>query len=325
MEIKTIRIHGHHVGYYAEGNGPALILVHGIASSSRTWRQVIPRLAERFTVIAPDMLGHGASAKLRGDYSLGAHASGIRDLMVALGIERATLVGHSLGGGVCMQFAYQFPERVERLVLVGSGGLGEEVSLLLRALTLPGAEYILPLGCRPEFSRAIARGTGWLGKIGVRPSPLAEEIWNGYVSLGTKDGREAFLHTLRAVVDITGQRVNATDRLYLAQQLPTLIVWGERDPLIPAAHGRRAHRTIPGSVLKVYRGVGHFPHCDQPDRFVDDLVGFIDSTEPARPDIEGWHDLIRAATTRRERRRSQRPKAPASGRTRSAPSGTATR
>src|ERR1700682_907103 len=124
MEIKTIRIHGPHVGYYAEGNGPALILVHGIASSSRTWRQVIPRLAERFTVIAPDMLGHGASAKLRGDYSLGAHARGIRDLMVALGIERATLVGHSLGGGVCMQFAYQFPERVERLVLVGSGGVG---------------------------------------------------------------------------------------------------------------------------------------------------------------------------------------------------------
>jgi pimeloyl-ACP methyl ester carboxylesterase len=302
MQIKTIHIHGHHVGYYAEGSGPALILVHGIASSSRTWRQVMPRLAERFTVIAPDMLGHGASAKLRGDYSLGAHASGIRDLMVALGIERATLVGHSLGGGVSMQFAYQFPERVERLVLVDSGGLGEEVSLLLRALTLPGAEYILPLGCRPEFSRAIARGTSWLGKIGVRPSPLAEEIWNGYVSLGTKDGREAFLHTLRSVVDITGQRVSATDRLYLAQEVPTLIVWGERDPLIPAAHGRRAHRSMPGSAFKLYRDVGHFPHCDEPDRFVDDLTSFIDSTKPARPDVDGWQDLIRTATARRPAR-----------------------
>src|ERR1700736_4868111 len=302
MQIKTIRIHDHQVGYYAEGKGPALILVHGIASSSRTWRQVIPRLAERFTVIAPDMLGHGASAKLRGDYSLGAHASGIRDLMVALGIERATLVGHSLGGGVSMQFSYQFPERVERLVLVDSGGLGEEVSLLLRALTLPGAEYILPLGCRPEFSRAIARGTGWLGKLGVRPSPLAEEIWNGYVSLGTSDGRQAFLHTLRSVVDITGQRVSATDRLYLAQEVPTMIVWGANDPLIPAAHGRRAHRSMPGSVLKIYPGVGHFPHCDEPDRFVDDLLRFIDSTEPARPNIDVWQDLIRTATARPQRR-----------------------
>jgi pimeloyl-ACP methyl ester carboxylesterase len=295
MQLQTVRIHGHQVGYYAAGSGPALILVHGVASSSRTWRQVIPRLAERFTVVAPDLLGHGASAKLRGDYSLGAHASGIRDLMVALGIDRATLVGHSLGGGVAMQFAYQFPERIERLVLVGSGGLGEEVSLLLRVLTLPGAEYILPLGCRPEFSRAIARGAGWLGRIGVRPSALAEEIWNGYVSLGTKDSRNAFLHTLRSVVDVTGQRVSAIDRLYLAREVPTLIVWGDRDPLIPVAHGRRAHRAIKGSVLKVYRDVGHFPHFDEPERFVDDLVDFIDSTEPAHGNDREWQELIRGS------------------------------
>jgi len=295
MQLQTVRIHGHQVGYYAAGSGPALILVHGVASSSRTWRRVIPRLAERFTVVAPDLLGHGASPKLRGDYSLGAHASGIRDLMVALGIDRATLVGHSLGGGVAMQFAYQFPERIERLVLVGSGGLGEEVSLLLRVLTLPGAEYILPLGCRPEFSRAIARGTGWLGRIGVRPSALAEEIWNGYVSLGTKDSRNAFLHTLRSVVDVTGQRVSAIDRLYLAREVPTLIVWGDRDPLIPVAHGRRAHRAIKGSVLKVYRDVGHFPHFDEPERFVDDLVDFIDSTEPAHGNDREWQELIRGS------------------------------
>ena len=295
MQLQTVRIHGHQVGYYAAGSGPALILVHGVASSSRTWRRVIPRLAERFTVVAPDLLGHGASAKLRGDYSLGAHASGIRDLMVALGIDRATLVGHSLGGGVAMQFAYQFPERIERLVLVGSGGLGEEVSLLLRVLTLPGAEYILPLGCRAEFSRAIARGAGWLGRIGVRPSALAEEIWNGYVSLGTKDSRNAFLHTLRSVVDVTGQRVSAIDRLYLAREVPTLIVWGDRDPLIPVAHGRRAHRAIKGSVLKVYRDVGHFPHFDEPERFVDDLVDFIDSTEPAHGNDREWQELIRGS------------------------------
>jgi pimeloyl-ACP methyl ester carboxylesterase len=307
MQLQSVNIHGHRVGYYAAGSGPAIVLVHGVASSSRTWRQVMPRLAERFTVVAPDLLGHGASAKLRGDYSLGAHASGIRDLMLALGIDRATLVGHSLGGGVSMQFAYQFPERIERLVLVGSGGLGEEVSLLLRMLTLPGAEYILRLGCRPEFSRAISRGTGWLGKIGIRPSPLAEEIWNGYVSLGTRDSRNAFLHTLRAVVDITGQRVSATDRLYLAHEVPTLIVWGDRDPLIPVAHGRSAHRVLKDSVLKVYKDVGHFPHFDEPERFVDDLVGFIDTTEPARGSDSQWSELIRGNTSSASRPR-RKPK-----------------
>ncbi|MHB8573414.1 MAG: alpha/beta fold hydrolase [Candidatus Dormibacteria bacterium] len=306
MHLQTVKIHGHPVGYHAGGAGPALVLIHGIAGSSRTWRQVVPRLSQQFTVVAPDLLGHGASAKLRGDYSLGAHASGVRDLMVALGIDRATMVGHSLGGGVAMQFAYQFPERVERLVLVDSGGLGEEVALLLRMLTVPGAEYILPFGCRPEISRAIARGTGWLERIGVRPSTLAQEIWNGYVSLGSADSRNAFLQTLRAVVDVTGQRVSATDRLYLTQDVPTMIVWGDRDPLIPVTHARRAHRSIRGSVLKIYRNVGHFPHCDEPDRFVDDLVAFVNSTASVHRDEGQWRDLIRNKTTTAARRSGRR-------------------
>src|SRR5256885_6196729 len=131
------------VGYRMAGEGPAIVLVHGLAGSSTTWRAVMPALAERYLVIAPDLLGHGESAKPRGDYSLGAHASGIRDLLVALGVERATFVGHSLGGGVAMQLAYQFPQRCERLVLVASGGLGKEVNALLRAVALPGSEYVL--------------------------------------------------------------------------------------------------------------------------------------------------------------------------------------
>src|SRR5687768_282422 len=137
-------LHGHRVSYRRGGSGPALLLLHGITNSSQTWEGVAPRLVERFTLIAPDLLGHGESATPRGDYSLGAHASGARDVMTALGIERATVVGHSLGGGIAMQFAYQFPERCERLVLVSSGGLGREVHLLLRAAALPGADYVLP-------------------------------------------------------------------------------------------------------------------------------------------------------------------------------------
>src|ERR671914_1548724 len=144
-----LRLHGHRVTYRTAGRGPALLLLHGIANSSETWESVAEPLSERFTLIAPDLLGHGESATPRGDYSLGAHASGVRDVLTALGHDRVTVVGHSLGGGIAMQFAYQFPERCERMVLVGSGGLGSEVSPLLRALSVPGAEYALPLGCRP--------------------------------------------------------------------------------------------------------------------------------------------------------------------------------
>src|SRR3954466_1959498 len=143
--LHDILLHGHRVFYRSAGCGPVVVLVHGITSTSATWADMLPSLAERFTVIAPDLLGHGDSANPRGDYSLGGYASGIRDLLIALGHERATFVGHSLGGGVAMQLAYQFPERCERLILVDSGGLGSEVNLLLRMATLPGAEFVLPL------------------------------------------------------------------------------------------------------------------------------------------------------------------------------------
>src|SRR6266545_6244135 len=145
FELKEIELHGHRVAYRCAGEGPVIVLVHGITSTSSTWERVLPALAKRFTVLAPDLLGHGGSAKPRGDYSLGAYASGVRDLLIALGHERATFVGHSLGGGVAMQLAYQFPEHCEHLVLVASGGLGREITVLLRAASLPGSELVLPL------------------------------------------------------------------------------------------------------------------------------------------------------------------------------------
>jgi pimeloyl-ACP methyl ester carboxylesterase len=138
-QIQHISIHGHDVGYRMEGTGAALLLLHGIAGSSRTWRDVIPLLTDRFTVIAPDLLGHGVSEKPVGDYSLGAFAGGIRDLLEVLDIDRASIVGQSFGGGVAMQLAYQHPELCDRLVLVGSGGLGREVNWMLRFMTLPGS------------------------------------------------------------------------------------------------------------------------------------------------------------------------------------------
>src|SRR5919106_3698304 len=159
----SISLHGHRVSYRCGGDGPLLVLIHGITSSSASWEPVLPELTEHFSILAPDLLGHGQSDKPAGDYSLGSHACIVRDLMLALGHERATIAGHSLGGGVAMQVAYQFPELVNRLVLVSSGGLGREVSLFLRAVTLPGAELVLPLiASRPviEAGSAMSRALG---------------------------------------------------------------------------------------------------------------------------------------------------------------------
>jgi pimeloyl-ACP methyl ester carboxylesterase len=286
---RQIDLHGHPVTYHQVGRGPAVLLIHGITSSSRTWRTVMPALAEHHTVIAPDLLGHGRSAKPRGDYSLGGYASGLRDLLVALEVPSATVVGHSLGGGVAMQFAYQFPERVQRLALVDSGGLGSEVSLVLRAATLPGAEYVLPLLASGPLRGAGAALGSVLGRVGVRASADVRGMAEGFESLGDAAARRAFVHTARSVIDPAGQRVDATDRLYLAEHVPSLIVWGDHDRMIPVQHGRDVHALMPGSRLEIFPGAGHFPFNDDPERFVAVLTDFIATTEPARFD----DDLVR--------------------------------
>jgi len=285
LSLRHAKIHGHDVRYRMAGKGPVILLVHGLAGSSRTWLEALKILARDHTVVAPDLLGHGESAKPVGDYSLGAYASGLRDLLVgALGIESATLVGQSLGGGVAMQLAYQHPELCERLVLVASGGLGREVSWLLRALTLPGAEYVIP----PLFPR-FARRAGdkvvrFFHERGVR-APHIAEMWSAYASLTETPNRDAFVRTVRAVIDPGGQTVSARDRLYLAESVPTLIVWGDRDDIIPVAHAHAAHALLPSSRLEIFEGAGHFLHVEHPQRFAELLHDFIETTKPAHRDV----------------------------------------
>lgn len=292
--VGRIALHGHEAAYRAAGDrGPAIVLVHGITSTSATWERVLGLLGRGHRVVAPDLFGHGESAKPRGDYSLGAFASGIRDLLAALDIDRATIVGHSLGGGVAMQLAYQFPDLAERLVLVDSGGLGPEVSPLLRAATLPGSEIVLPLLTHSRLLNAGATFGRLLGRIGLQVGTDIREIARGHATLADRGARQAFLSTLRAIVDIEGQRVDARDRLYLASELPTLIVWGERDPVIPVVHGRGAQRLIPGSRLELFPDAGHFPHMEEPHLFAELLSSFIAETEPADVDWERWRELLR--------------------------------
>jgi pimeloyl-ACP methyl ester carboxylesterase len=287
-----LTLHGHDVTYRTAGRGPVLLLLHGIANSSQTWERVAPRLSERFTLIAPDLLGHGESATPRGDYSLGAHATGVRDLLTALGIEHVTVVGHSLGGGIAMQFAYQFPERCERLVLVSSGGLGREVHLLLRAAALPGADYVLPL---LTSSRLLGLGRhfgGLLRRVRLAPGGDVDALAQGFASLDNAGSRQAFLHTVRAVIEPSGQRVSAHDRLALASLIPSLIVWGERDSIIPVAHGVAASEAMPGSRFEMFPGAGHLPHDADPDRFAAVLTDFCESTDGARLTADHWQPLL---------------------------------
>jgi pimeloyl-ACP methyl ester carboxylesterase len=292
LTANELSLHGHRVTYRTAGQGPALLLLHGVANSSQTWERVAPLLSPRFTMIAPDLLGHGESATPRGDYSLGAHASGVRDLLTALGHDRVTVIGHSFGGGIAMQFAYQFPERCERLVLVSSGGLGREVHFLLRAAALPGADYVLPLLTSGHLV-GLGRGVGSvLRRAGLAPGGDVGVLASGFASLRDAGSRQAFLHTVRAVIDVGGQRVSANDRLALAALIPSLIVWGERDSIIPVAHGEAAHAAMPGSRLEVFPGAGHMPHDTDPERFARVLTEFCESTDGAQLAADHWQPML---------------------------------
>jgi pimeloyl-ACP methyl ester carboxylesterase len=296
IEKRSVRLHGHQIVYRVGGEDrshprPVLLLVHGMAGSSATWLPVMGALAQHYTVIAPDLPGHGQSDKPRQDYSLGAQANALRDLLLAIGVEQATIVGQSLGGGIAMQLAYQHPRHCERLVLVSSGGLGQDVSWMLRFLTFPGVEYLTP-AIFPSFVRdagnSISRG---LHRLGIR-APRLEEEWRSYCSLTDPETREAFLRTLRAVVNFSGQSVSARDRLYMSSVLPTLIVWGERDRIIPVAHAHDAHEAMPASRLVIFEESGHFPHSEEPQRFIEVLTEFVDGTEPMHLDEPGWRELL---------------------------------
>jgi len=294
--LQHVTIHGHDVGYRRAGSDheQTILLIHGLAGSSKTWDAVIDDLAVDYDVVAPDLLGHGESAKPRGDYSLGAFASGLRDFLAVLDIHSATVVGHSFGGGVAMQLAYQHPHLIDRLVLVGSGGLGRQVSVLLRLLALPGAEYLMPIGIpKPLVDRANDVGR-FLGRRNIRSARLAE-MWRAYASLAGAENRHAFVKTMRGVIEPGGQTVDASDRLYLAARVPTMIVWGDQDGIIPVEHAHAAHELIENSRLEILPGVGHFPHVESPETFVASLRDFMETTEPG-PDDQTLRDILLAHT-----------------------------
>jgi pimeloyl-ACP methyl ester carboxylesterase len=287
---REIVLHGQPLTYLEAGagtGGQVVVLLHGLAGSSQTWATVLPLLGVHTHVIAPDLLGHGLSAKPRsGDYSLGAYATGLRDLLVALDIPRATIVGHSFGGGVAMQFAYQFPELTQRHVLVASGGLGQDVAFALRAATVPGTALALRIA-----AAAIPR---WLAHLGLRlagsvPMVSRAEIdglADAFDSFADQGARKAFTHTVRGALNWSGQRLDGTERLYLLADTPVLLVTGNRDSVIPFAHTLSAHDVLQASRLEIFDNAGHFPHVEQPQRFAHLLHDFLTTTTPSEVDAQ---------------------------------------
>ncbi len=279
---RLVPLHGRALAYrQLPGDRPErtpILLVHGIGSSSDTWGDVPERLAAAgVPVIAVDLPGHGESSKEPGDYSLGSLASTLRDLLDHLGVERVHLVGHSLGGGVSMQFQYQFPDRVERMVLESSGGLGEETFSGLRAATLPGSELAIRWAINDRTLGAATWVGTQLGRIGVKPHALSPRALETVSWLGEDDRRAAFLATLRSVVGVRGQRVSALDKLHLMEGTRILIIWGDQDPMIPLKHGEQAHDLLPGSTFIVFPGATHEPHVHDPARFTEVLLAHLSS------------------------------------------------
>ncbi len=292
-------IHGYRRAFRIAGSGPVLLLIHGIGDNSTTWTPVHSRLARRFTVIAPDLLGHGLSDKPRADYSVAAYANGMRDLLSVLDVDKVTVVGHSLGGGVAMQFAYQFPQLLERLILVGAGGVTKDVNIALRLASLPGGGEALGLLRLPLVAPVLQTAGRLLGGA-LGSTGLGRDIPNMLrilADLPEPTASAAFTRTLRAVVDWRGQVVTMLDRCYLTESVPVQLIWGEQDAVIPVSHAMMAHAAMPGSRLEIFEGSGHFPFHDDPDRFIELVERFIDTSAPSEYDHVLLRDLLRKGST----------------------------
>jgi len=294
IEVQYLTIHGHKRAFIKAGRGPALLLLHGLGCDHTTWLPVVAALSRRFTVIAPDLLGHGLSDKPRADYSVGGYANGMRDLLTVLGIDKVTVVGHSFGGGVAMQFAYQFPERTERMILVAPGGLGTEVTPAIRAISLPFFQTAMGLAALPGVRQAIKVGLHTMAQSGLPHTRDLDEVANIVQHLSDRRARAAITHVVRAVVDWRGQVVTMADRAYLTQAMPMCVIWGTEDRVIPVRHAGIVAELAPNASVEVIANAGHFPHKDHPQRFVKIVSDFVRTTRPATYHRGRWRALLKA-------------------------------
>jgi len=292
-QIQFVVVHGHRRAYRMMGSGPALLLLHGLGCDSSTWLPVMHKLAEDFTVLAPDLLGHGESDKPDADYSLGGYANGMRDLLTIHGIDKVTVVGHSFGGGVAMQFAYQFPERTERIALVSTGGLGPEVSPFIRFLTVPGSGIVVGASARRPLRIVVTTALRGLSRLPLAATRDLDEVAAIYESFADPRARRAVQRAAGHVVNWRRQYVTMTDRAYLARLMPVLAIWGKDDFVIPSSHAETVNAYATNAEVHVFDKSGHFPHKDHPDEFIALLLAFIEENKPAHYNRGRWRALLR--------------------------------
>jgi len=293
---RSLSVHGRTLSYLDyPGYGPALLMLHGVGSSAEGWQEAAAHFhANGARVICVDLPGHGSSSKEPGDYSLGSLASSVRDLIEHLDIGPVVLVGHSLGGGIALQFHYQFPSHVAGLVLVSSGGLGRETNLALRLASLPGSGVVLATAFNRATYRAIDATRRGVARM-RRTRAADEGFLERFQWLTVADYRDTFLSTLRSVVDFSGQRVSALEKLHLTRGVPVLIVWGSDDPIIPHTHGQLAHSMLDNSEFVVFDGDGHEPHRSDPRRLYETVNGWQRRHGLATTDLDNsWNELLGA-------------------------------
>jgi pimeloyl-ACP methyl ester carboxylesterase len=277
------------LAYRVAGSGPAVVLVHGLFEDSLTWRKVMRGLARTHTVIAPDLFGHGESDAPTGiDYSPAGHAGTLRDLLDVLGHQRVAIVGHSLGGGIAMSFAYNYPARVHRMALISSGGLGREVHRLLRALSLPGAGAALRILTTAPMLGILVVSSRVARTLGTRaPARAIRQLHLVLTNLGDRERRAAMIRTLRSVIGRRGQTVCALDRFDVLRRHPMLLLWGTLDRMIPAHHASASLDSNPGAEVVLLDGAGHLPHLTQAKFVTDRLSAFINDGAVEAPVATG--------------------------------------
>ena len=246
-----------------------VVLLHGLNNSCLTWSQVAPRLAADRRVLMPDLPGHGQSDRPNAGYTLDWHAHIMARWLERVGLEQADVIGHSFGGGVAQVLLLECPERVRRLVLVEAGGLVKGAVFWLRLASLPG--IVEHLG-----QPFMALGT-WLALRGARNGMTPQDI-RALSQLNSRAGSaRAFARSVRDVIDWRGQRRSFHQRAgSIAQLPPILVVWGDRDAIIPISQGRAFAESLEGAIFRTFSGCGHYSYNERPDEFVRVSRDFLD-------------------------------------------------
>lgn len=269
---EIIDLDGNSTHYLEKGEGPPVILIHGYFLDSYTWANNIDALATRFKVYAVDLWGSGYSTREPLDYGYALYAYQIQKFMDALGIERASLVGHSMGGGTAIKFSGLHPGRVEKLILVDTAGWPHGLAFRSRIFSLPGVGEFL-MGLKANWFIRMNLANLWFFKKESLSEDNFENLTRFLKIVGTTEWvmsvlRKRFFHTLSEEIE----RLGTLD-------IPTLIIWGREERSIPLQSGEKIHRTLTGSRLEILEQAGHASNFDTPDQFNQLAIDFLSRSQ----------------------------------------------